>query len=130
MATATDHRPDEDVTRPHWVAVIRSKVVRLPFGRTVWRVGIGVIGLVIVAGGIVLLPLPGPGWVIIFVGVGAWATEFRWAGRLLRRVKRFAEQSSDRIKRMPTWAKLLVGVAVLVVVALIVAGGWYVYAGR
>ena len=47
-----------------------------------------VLGLAIVAGGVVLLPLPGPGWLIIFAGIGLWATEFRWAQRVLRWTKR------------------------------------------
>jgi uncharacterized protein (TIGR02611 family) len=46
---------------------------------------------------VVLLPLPGPGWVIIFVGLGIWASEFRWAARLLRWVR----------TRVVAWARWL-----------------------
>jgi uncharacterized protein (TIGR02611 family) len=53
-----------------------------------WRVLIFVLGLAVVGGGIVLLPLPGPGWLIIFAGIGLWATEFPWAQRVLRWTKR------------------------------------------
>lgn len=53
-----------------------------------WQVLIFVLGLAIVAGGVVLLPLPGPGWLIIFAGIGVWGTEFRWAQRVLRWTKR------------------------------------------
>nr|WP_189035074.1 TIGR02611 family protein [Streptomyces daqingensis] len=53
-----------------------------------WRVVIFVLGLAVVGGGIVLLPLPGPGWLIIFAGIGLWATEFSWAQRVLRWTKR------------------------------------------
>ena len=48
------------------------------------RVGVTVIGLVVIAVGVVLLPLPGPGWVIIFAGLAIWSLEFRWAARLRR----------------------------------------------
>jgi uncharacterized protein (TIGR02611 family) len=58
-----------------------------PLHRT-WQVVIFVLGLAVVAGGIVLLPLPGPGWLIIFAGIGLWATEFSWAQRVLRWTKR------------------------------------------
>ena len=30
-----------------------------------------------------LVPLPGPGWLIVFLGLGILATEFAWAERLL-----------------------------------------------
>jgi uncharacterized protein (TIGR02611 family) len=53
-----------------------------------WRIVIFVLGLAVVAGGVVLLPLPGPGWLIIFAGIGLWATEFAWAQRTLRWTKR------------------------------------------
>ena len=33
--------------------------------------------------GLVLVPFPGPGWFIVFVGLGILATEFAWAERLL-----------------------------------------------
>jgi uncharacterized protein (TIGR02611 family) len=29
------------------------------------------------------VPLPGPGWLIVFLGLGILATEFSWAERLL-----------------------------------------------
>jgi len=49
----------------------------------VYRVTIGVIGSGIVIGGLLLIPLPGPGWLIVFAGLAILATEFAWAGRLL-----------------------------------------------
>ncbi len=33
--------------------------------------------------GLALVPLPGPGWLIVFLGLGVLATEFTWAERLL-----------------------------------------------
>jgi uncharacterized protein (TIGR02611 family) len=53
-----------------------------------WRIVIFLLGLAVVAGGVVLLPLPGPGWLIIFAGIGLWATEFAWAQRTLRWTKK------------------------------------------
>jgi hypothetical protein len=46
----------------------RSRVHRLPAGEAVWRVAIALIGLVIVVG-VILLPLPGPGWLLVFLGI-------------------------------------------------------------
>jgi uncharacterized protein (TIGR02611 family) len=59
-----------------------------PAGHYLWRLGIAVVGAVVVLAGIVMLVLPGPGWVVIFAGFGIWATEFLWAQSLLARVRR------------------------------------------
>jgi uncharacterized protein (TIGR02611 family) len=39
-------------------------------------------GSVVVLTGVLLLVLPGPGWVVIFAGLGILAAEFTWARRL------------------------------------------------
>jgi uncharacterized protein (TIGR02611 family) len=49
-----------------------------------YRLLIAVIGGAIVIGGLILVPLPGPGWLIVFIGVAVLGTEFRWARRLGR----------------------------------------------
>ena len=48
-----------------------------------YRVAVAIIGATVVLGGIALIPLPGPGWLIVFGGLAILATEFAWAGRLL-----------------------------------------------
>ena len=40
------------------------------------------LGCIIIVVGIILLPLPGPGWAIIFVGFAVLATEFKQAERV------------------------------------------------
>ena len=57
----------------------RDRVRRLPGGWVVWRVSVALVGLIVVVAGIILLPLPGPGWLIVFAGIAIWATEFAWA---------------------------------------------------
>ena len=44
---------------------------------------VGIVGALVVGLGILLIPLPGPGWLIVFAGLGIWAIEFRWAQLLL-----------------------------------------------
>jgi uncharacterized protein (TIGR02611 family) len=61
-----------------------------------WQVGVFVIGLAVVALGIVMLPLPGPGWVVIFGGMAIWATEFVWAQLVLRWTKRKVTEAAQR----------------------------------
>lgn len=61
----------------------RDRIRNNPLGRQVYRWGIGLVGLGVVVLGAVLIPFPGPGWLIVFLGIGIWATEFHWAKRLL-----------------------------------------------
>lgn len=42
--------------------------------------------------GIVMLVTPGPGWLVIFLGLGLLAAEFVWARRLMDRIKRHGER--------------------------------------
>src|SRR5690606_14400514 len=48
-----------------------------------WQVGVFVTGLAVVVAGVIMLPLPGPGWVVIFAGMAIWGTEFAWAQLVL-----------------------------------------------
>ncbi|MER5719119.1 TIGR02611 family protein [Streptomyces sp. NPDC002132] len=61
-----------------------------------WQVGIFVVGLAVVIAGIIMLPLPGPGWVVIFGGMAIWATEFVWAQLVLRWTKRKVTEAAQR----------------------------------
>ncbi|MEU9671896.1 TIGR02611 family protein [Streptomyces bobili] len=61
-----------------------------------WQVGIFVVGLAVVVAGIIMLPLPGPGWVVIFGGMAIWATEFVWAQLALRWTKRKVTEAAQR----------------------------------
>ncbi len=63
-----------------------------------WRVVIFVVGLAIVTSGVVMLLLPGPGWLVIFGGMAVWATEFVWAQHVLRWTKRKYREGTRRLK--------------------------------
>src|SRR5262249_61548682 len=82
----------EDLTRA------RARFRRLAGGWVAWRVRIAGLGLIVVVAGIILLPLPGPGWLVVFAGIAIWATEFVWAERLLIWTKRQVREYSARIR--------------------------------
>ena len=94
----------------------RRKIRANPHSHRIYKWVVGVVGLLIIAGGVVLLPLPGPGWVIIFVGLAVWASEFEWAMRLrnfaIDKVKAWGEWLQPK----PWWVKGLVGLATLLLV--------------
>lgn len=103
---------------------MREWVFARPGGSLLWRVGIAVVGLAVVAGGALLIPLPGPGWAIVFLGLAVWATEFVWAQRLLRFGRRLLARWTEWIKRQPWWLQGLVGLVGLVFLAAVAFLGW------
>lgn len=91
----------------------------------IWRAGIFLVGLAVIAGGVILLPLPGPGWLIIFGGMAIWGTEFVWAQKVLRwtrrKVTEAARAAADpRVRRR----NLIIGS--VTVAALAGLAIWYV----
>jgi uncharacterized protein (TIGR02611 family) len=71
----------------------------------------------------VLLPLPGPGWLIIFAGLALLATEFAWAGRLL-------DYARDKVLGWTHWVgrqSLLVRAAIGLGGLLLVAAAIWLY---
>ncbi|MCF8603341.1 PGPGW domain-containing protein [Gordonia sp. HY442] len=70
-----------------------------------YRVGVAVVGTVLLLAGLVMIPLPipGPGWGAFFLGLGALSTEFAWAHRVtsfiftfLRRVGHLTHSAWNR----------------------------------
>ena len=85
------------------------------------RWAVVVAGFVVTAVGVVMTgPIPGPGFLVIPIGLALLALEFDWAERLMHRALAYAERTGDRASELSPRAKLLVGVAVAVVVAVAV----------
>jgi uncharacterized protein (TIGR02611 family) len=58
-----------------------------------------VAGFLLLALGVAMLALPGPGWLTIALGLGLLSREFDWARRLLDSVKQKASEIGDRVRR-------------------------------
>ncbi len=101
------------------LTVFRDRVRATRGGFVAWRIMVTVIGVAIIAGGVVLLPLPGPGWLIIFAGLGVLATEYERASRLLNFARRQVGRWTDWVKRQPRWIQALTGLAGLVFLAAV-----------
>ena len=70
-----------------WWRSWRARIERRPALNLVYRIGVGVLGVAVLAVGIVAIPYPGPGWLIVFAGLGILASEFAWAKTALRWLK-------------------------------------------
>jgi uncharacterized protein (TIGR02611 family) len=57
-------------------------------------------GFALLPVGVLMLPLPGPGWLVIFLALAILAGEFVWARKLLDRLKQVGAKLDPR-KRKP-----------------------------
>ncbi len=80
--------------------------------RLLRRIAITVAGTVIVAVGVVLLVAPGPGLVVIALGLAVFAVEYRWARRHLAAVQARARSAAltAAASRVATACTVLFGV--------------------
>jgi uncharacterized protein (TIGR02611 family) len=95
----------------------RRKIRRNPTTRPIYRVVVFLVGLVLVLGGFALVPLPGPGWFIVILGIAIWSSEFEPAARLLDFVKDKVRAWEQWVRVQSWWVKGLVGLATAMVVA-------------
>lgn len=80
--------------------------------------------MTVVVIGLVMIPYPGPGWLVVFTGLAVLGTEFHWA----RRVRGFLRRRYDRwtgwLRRQPPGVRLVViaGTAAAILLTLWLVG--------
>jgi uncharacterized protein (TIGR02611 family) len=62
--------------------LFRARLNHFPRLRLAYKIVIGVFGVAVVIAGLILIPLPGPGWLVVFLGLAILGTEFPAAHRL------------------------------------------------
>lgn len=89
--------------------------------RRAYRALVLVVGLVLVLGGLALVPLPGPGWLIVILGIAIWASEFEAAASLRDFVK-------EKVRAWEVWLRaqrpLVQGVVGVATAAFVLAVVW------
>jgi len=84
--------PEED--RWRWRRKIREDKRKL----AVYRFAVGFLGLILIALGFIIAPLPGPGGApLILLGLAVWSSEFEWAHQLMQWFK-------AKLRRYRTWS--------------------------
>jgi len=107
-------RDAQDEDEREW----RRRVRASPRWRPLYQGAVFVVGLVLVLGGLALVPLPGPGWLIVILGIAVWASEFEPASRLLDFVKDKVRAWEQWVRVQPWWVKGVVGLGTVFFVAL------------
>ena len=89
------------------------------------RILVGIVGGLVTIIGVVALIAPGPGWLIIFAGLGILGTEFAWAARALKTAKGVANRAIDSTKIAKREQLIIFAVIAFSALALLVI--WYGY---
>ena len=75
----TDQERTGPLAGPDTVPAPQSSILR--------KLAVGIAGVVVILIGIPLIPLFGPGWLIVFTGLAILSTEFAWAARVRDRIR-------------------------------------------
>jgi uncharacterized protein (TIGR02611 family) len=106
----------------------RDRLRDRPAAEVGYRIVVAVIGLAVLAVGILAIPYPGPGWAIVFVGLAILATEFDWARRLLAYTRRRYNKVMAWFRRQGRWVQAIgaafTGAIVVATLWLLGAVGW------
>lgn len=111
----------------------RESIRERPTLNATYRITLGAFGAVVLLAGIAMIPYPGPGWLVVFAGLGILATEFHWAHRVNLFAKRHYHRWADWLSRQHLATKLVVmGATGLIVLATLwllglfgTVGGWF-----
>ncbi len=127
-----DRVTDRTETDNKWLRT-RRLIALNPVLNTTYRIVVGIVGTLVLAVGVVAIPYPGPGWLIVFAGLAILGSEFQWAYRMLHAVKARYDVFVAWFARQSIVVKALSALAttVIVVVTLWVLGtadlvaGWF-----
>ncbi|WP_435825556.1 TIGR02611 family protein [Micromonospora zamorensis] len=109
--------------RPRWrerITVTLDLIRANPTGRIALKIFIAIAGALVVTIGIALIPLPGPGWLLVIAGLGIWAVEYHWARRLLGFTRRHVHGWTQWVTRQSLAVRIVLGSVGLVFVGAVV----------
>lgn len=84
--------------RFQWFHRMRTWIHARPHVHLFYKVLVGLVGGLVVVIGLILVPLPGPGWLVVFVGLTVLASEFHFFHRIITWLK-------AQLHRFWDWAK-------------------------
>ena len=91
-----------------------------------FRIGFGLVGLLVLLGGIVMLVTPGPAFVLIPIGLAMLSLEFVWAERLLEKSLEHAQIAQEKAAQTTRTQRILAAIAtVLAIAACLLAVLWW-----
>lgn len=85
-------------------------------GKKMRKIFIGIVGGIVLVVGVIAIPYPGPGWLIVFTGLAILSTEFDWAKRVLHFARGKYDAWEEWLKRQTIWIRILFFVLTSIVV--------------
>ncbi|HEU5143696.1 MAG TPA: TIGR02611 family protein [Dermatophilaceae bacterium] len=107
-----------------WRRRIRSD----PRAHLAYRCLVGTVGALVTVIGLIAVPAPGPGWLIVFIGLTILASEFEFAQRLLHFARRHVSGWNDWVMARPIWVRAVLGLTTVAFVWALV-WAWLVWQG-
>ena len=101
---------------------LRERRQRHRARRRASRFAFALAGFVCLVGGLALLVLPGPGLVVIALGLGLLALEFDWAERWLERTLHHSERAARKARKAPLWQRVVVTLLLVAAASALVVG--------
>lgn len=102
----------------HWYTRFRDRVRSRSSLDLAYRVAVAVVGTVVLVAGVIAIPYPGPGWLIVFAGLAILGTEFHWAQRVLLFLRHRYDAWTSWLRSQPHGVRLMVMVLTGAIVLL------------
>lgn len=87
-------------------------------GRKMKRVLVAIVGGLVLIIGVIAIPYPGPGWLIVFSGLAILSTEFTWAKRVLHFARGKYDAWQEWLAKQVWWVKLVFWLLTAIVVVI------------
>ena len=118
-----DDKDDEGDDRPELLVKLQERKARHKQRHPIVRAGVVLFGCLVVLVGIFLSGpgVPGPGFLVVLIGLGFLALEFDRAERLLEKAIVWGDHMAERAERTSTTQRVLAGLAAAVAIGAFVA---------
>jgi uncharacterized protein (TIGR02611 family) len=91
-----------------------------------FRIGFGIVGMLVLLGGLIMLVTPGPAFVLIPIGLAMLSLEFVWAERLLEKSLEQAQIAQEKAAQTTRTQRILAAIATaLGITAFALAWYWW-----
>ncbi|MCP2339351.1 PGPGW domain-containing protein [Actinomadura rupiterrae] len=87
---------DSENDRPTRLERFQARARRNRATHLAWRGGVLVVGVAVLAVGVVMMVTPGPGILGIVLGLAILATEFAWARHALHKARAAADKAKEK----------------------------------
>ena len=117
---------EERRPRPKLIEKLEARRATHRERNRLFRIGFGIVGMLVLLGGLVMLVTPGPAFVLIPIGLAMLSLEFVWAERLLEKSLEQAQIAQEKAAQTTRTQRVLGAIAgLLAVAACVLAVLWW-----